>query len=132
MKSHRRSRFASAFLIATLVGFVCIGDSGSAAQPPEPRIIEVLAHRYAFEPSQIEVAVNEPVRLVVRSGDGVHGIEIKKFKVKKEIPRGGDPVIINFTPNAVGQFPIMCSEYCGDNHDDMKGMLVVVAHDKDN
>jgi cytochrome c oxidase subunit 2 len=119
-------------MAATLVGLVCVGESGSAAQPREPRVIDVVARRFAFEPSQIDVAVNEPVRLVVRSGDGVHGIEIKKFKVKKEIPRGGDPVVINFTPNAVGQFPIMCSEYCGDQHDDMKGMLVVTARDTDN
>jgi cytochrome c oxidase subunit 2 len=127
MTDHGHTRCAYALLAATLVGLVCIGESGSAAQPAEPRVIEILARRFVFEPSQIEVAVNEPVRLVVRSGDGVHGIEIKKFKVKKEIPRGGDPVVINFTPNAVGQFPIMCSEYCGDDHDDMKGMLVVVA-----
>ena len=132
MTTHGRSRFASALLASTLIALVSTGDPGSAAQAPEPRVIEVLARRFVFEPSQIEVAVNEPVRLVIRSEDGVHGIEIKKFKVKKEIPRGGDPVIINFTPNAVGQFPILCSEYCGDKHDDMKGMLVVVARDNDN
>ena len=131
MTSHGRSRYTYVLLATLLVGIVTTGRSGSAAQKPEPKVIEVLAHRFAFEPSQIEVAVNEPVRLVVRSGDGVHGIEIKKFKVKKEIPRG-ESVVINFTPNAVGQFPIMCSEYCGDNHDDMKGMLVVVARDKAN
>jgi heme/copper-type cytochrome/quinol oxidase subunit 2 len=38
-------------------------------------------------------------------------------------------VIINFTPNTAGEFPIMCSEYCGDGHDDMRGTLVVQARD---
>ena len=33
----------------------------------------------------------------MRSADGVHGVEIKKFKVKKEIPRGAAPVMIEFT-----------------------------------
>ena len=51
----------------------------------------------------------------------------KAFKIGKEIPRGGDPVTIDFTPDAPGQFPILCSEYCGDGHDDMKGTLVVSA-----
>jgi cytochrome c oxidase subunit 2 len=73
------------------------------------------------------VAVGEPVRLLVRSADGVHGIEIKKVKVQKMIPRGGEPVIINFTAKEAGRFPILCSEYCGDEHDNMRGMLVVVA-----
>ena len=92
-------------------------------------MVNVIAKRFEFEPSTITVAVGQPVRLMVRSEDGVHGLEIKKFKVNKDIPRGGEAVIINFTPNAVGEFPIMCSEYCGDGHDDMRGTLVVQAHD---
>jgi cytochrome c oxidase subunit 2 len=68
---------------------------------------------------------------VVTSGDGVHGVEIKKFRVNKEIPRGGDPVVIEFTAGEAGRFPIICSAFCGDGHGDMKGLLVVVAREKD-
>jgi cytochrome c oxidase subunit 2 len=93
----------------------------------EPRTIEVLARRFGFEPSRIEVTEGERVRLVVKSGDGVHGVEIKKFKVKRKIPRGGEPVTIDFVASAAGEFPILCSEYCGDGHENMKGMLVVAA-----
>jgi len=90
-----------------------------------PKVIEVVAKRFAFEPATIEVTEGDRVRLVVKSADGVHGVEIKKFKVSKKIPRGGDPVVIDFIANAAGSFPIACSEYCGDGHEDMKGMLVV-------
>ena len=34
---------------------------------------------------------------------------------------------IEFVASAAGEFPILCSEYCGDGHEDMKGMLVVAA-----
>jgi cytochrome c oxidase subunit 2 len=102
---------------------------GSPAQPQEPRVIEVIAKRFAFEPAEIEVTVGEKVTLSVRSADGVHGVEIKKFKVKKEIPRGTAPVLIEFTATEAGRFPIVCSEYCGDGHDDMKGTLVVKARE---
>ena len=98
-----------------------------APQEPEPRIIEVVATRYMFEPSQIEVATGEPVRLLVRSGDGLHGFGIERFRISEEIPRGGDAVIIDFTPDEAGQFPIVCSVYCGSGHDDMKGTLIVHA-----
>jgi len=98
-----------------------------AAQAPEPRVIDVIARRFAFEPAEIEATVGERLRLVVRSADGVHGLEIKKFKVKKEIPRGTTPVTIEFTAGEEGRFPILCSEYCGDEHDAMTGMLVVRA-----
>jgi cytochrome c oxidase subunit II len=103
--------------------------SGSSAQSQEPRVIEVIAKRFVFEPAEIEVMVGERVTLAVRSADGVHGIEIKKVKVSKEIPRGAAPVMIEFTATEAGRFPIVCSEYCGDGHDDMKGTLVVKARE---
>ena len=44
----------------------------------------------------------ERVRLMVRSADGVHGIEIKRFKVNKPVPRGGKPVQIDFVASGPG------------------------------
>ena len=116
-------------LIAVALGLLALSVTGdaSAARATDPREIEIVAKRFAFEPAEIEVAVNEPVRLLVRSADGVHGIEIKQMKVHKEIPRGGQVVKIDFTPKSAGRFPILCSEYCGDDHDNMRGTLVVVA-----
>jgi cytochrome c oxidase subunit II len=117
-------------LILTAALLVAAGAAaGSSAQSPEPRVIEVIAKRFAFEPSEIDVKVGERVTLSVRSADGVHGIEIKKFKVSKEIPRGAAPVKIEFTATEAGRFPILCSEYCGDGHDEMKGTLVVTAQE---
>ena len=99
-------------------------DNGS-----EPRVIEVLAKRFEFEPARIDVTEGETVRLVVRSADGMHGVGIKKFKVAEEVPRGGEAVTIEFTANAVGEFDIMCSEFCGKGHGGMKGKLVVRARE---
>ena len=96
----------------------------------EPRTIEIVAKRFAFEPARVEVSQGERVKLVVKSADGVHGVEIKKFKVNKRVPRGGDPVTIEFVAAAAGEYPILCSEYCGDGHEDMKGVLVVAAKSK--
>ena len=98
-----------------------------AARQDAPREIEVVARRFAFEPARIEVAVGERVRLKVVSADGVHGLEIKKFKVNKRVPRGGDAITIDFVASAPGEFPIVCSEYCGDGHEEMKGALVVAV-----
>jgi cytochrome c oxidase subunit II len=105
-------------------------DPAAASAPPsaqDERTIEVVAKRFEFEPSRIEVKEGERIKLVVTSADGVHGIEIKKFKVSKKIPRGGEAVTIEFVASASGEYPILCSEYCGDGHEEMKGMLIVVA-----
>jgi cytochrome c oxidase subunit 2 len=96
----------------------------------EPRTFEIVVKRFGFEPSRIEVTQGERVKLLVKSADGVHGAQIKKFKVNKKVPRGGEPVTIEFVASAAGEFPILCSEYCGDGHEDMKGMLVVAAKSK--
>ena len=115
-------------LVALTLLIAAVSSLGSAArQDAEPQVVNVIARRFAFDPATITVAVGQPVRLMVRSEDGVHGVAIKKFKVNKDVPRGGEAVIINFTPSTVGEFPILCSEYCGDGHDDMRGTLVVQA-----
>jgi cytochrome c oxidase subunit II len=111
----------SACTAATLV----IGDRPSSAQTAGPRVVAVVARRFAFEPSEIEATVGERLQLVITSADGVHGVEIKKLKIKKEVPRGGEAVTIDFTVTTEGSFPILCSEYCGNGHNDMAGMLIV-------
>ena len=105
-------------------------DSAAAPQQAEPRVIEVVARRYVFEPSQIDVTQGERIRIVLTTADGLHGFEIKKFKIAKEVPRGSKPIVIDFTADEAGQFPIVCSAYCGDGHENMKGMLVVQAREK--
>ena len=124
----QRSRAVAGLLaaVACLVAGIATAAS-SSRQSDEPRVIEVVATRYAFEPAEIEVAEGERVRLLVLSGDGLHGFEIKQFKISKEIPRGKTPVAIDFTANTPGRFPVLCSIFCGDGHNDMKGTLVVTA-----
>ena len=103
-------------------------DSTAVPQNTEPRVIEIVAKRYEFVPASIEVTEGERVRLVVKSGDGLHGFGIKRFDVSKEIARGAT-VTIDFTPDAAGEFPILCTEFCGDGHEQMKGVLVVKARE---
>ena len=115
------------------------GSIAAFAQQPappeaaEPKVFEVVARRFAFEPATIEVTEGDKVRLLVRSADGPHGVEIKAFKVKKAVPRakpGDSPVTIEFVASAAGEYPVLCSEYCGNGHEDMTGTLVVRAKPK--
>lgn len=105
------------------------GSPAPARSQTSPRVVEVVAKRYEFEPARIEVTEGETVRILVKSADGLHGFGIKKLKVAEEVPRGGQPVTIEFTATAVGEFDILCSEYCGKGHEAMKGKLVVRARE---
>ena len=63
--------------------------------------------------------------MTIRSADGTHGLAIKKLKLDVRVPRGGEPVVLEFDADQAGQFPITCSEYCGKGHQDMRALLVV-------
>lgn len=102
-------------------------QASPAPTPEGPRIIEVVARRFAFEPATIEVVEGERVRLLVRSADGVHGLRIRRTRVNSLIPRGGAPVTIDFVAPAAGKYEVLCSEECGDGHDSMTGTLLVSA-----
>ena len=136
-----RSELVRFVAVTIVVGVVLAASSIPSAMPQEPapetgvgpKTFEVVARRFEFEPSTIEVTEGDRVRLLVRSADGPHGVEIKQFKVKKAVPRakpGDSPVTIEFVASLAGTFPILCSEYCGNGHDDMKGTLVVLAKPK--
>jgi len=118
-------------IIAVLAASIATIAQEAAA--PELKIFEVVARRFAFEPATIEVVEGDRVRLLVRSADGPHGVEIKAFKVKKAVPRakpGDAPITIEFVATAAGEYPILCSEYCGNGHKEMTGALVVRAKPK--
>lgn len=124
------------FDAAAVVGMalLCGAAVSSAPQDPAtasaPRVITVIAKRFTFQPSKIEVKEGERIRLVVSSADGVHGLQIKKFKVNKLVPRGGQIINIDFVASAPGTYEILCSEECGDGHESMTGTLVVEAKPK--
>jgi cytochrome c oxidase subunit 2 len=126
--SWRIPRRRSALCAAALS--LALADAASpvtASQGSQPRVIEVVARKFAFEPALIEVAEGEPVVLLVKSLDNAHGFAIKQFKIDKDIPAGQEVVKIEFTPRQVGEFPMLCTVLCGDGHLDMVGKLTVVA-----
>jgi cytochrome c oxidase subunit 2 len=115
---------------ALLLGSSVVVARQDPATASAPREIEIVVKRFAFEPARVEVVEGERIRLLVKSADGPHGVEIKRFKVNKAVPRGGKPVAIDFTASAPGTYEILCSEYCGDGHEAMTGTLVVQAKPK--
>ena len=121
---------------AAVVGMALLFGAAFTAAPQDPttasapREITVVAKRFAFEPASIEVTEGERIRLRVSSADGVHGFQVRRLRINKLIPRGGQPVTIDFVAPAPGSYEILCSEECGDGHDEMTGTLIVKAKAK--
>jgi cytochrome c oxidase subunit 2 len=127
MPMPKSNNTVSGAVAGLVVAAAVAGSALMRADAPRPRAVtvEMTAKRFAFLPEQVEVAEGDEVTINVRSADGTHGIEIRKLKLKKTIPRGGEVVTLAFTAPAPGRYVITCSEYCGRGHDDMKSVLIV-------
>jgi cytochrome c oxidase subunit 2 len=89
--------------------------------------IEIVAKKFTFEPSTINVVAGEQVRLVIRSADTKHGFAIEKLKIDVDVPKDGTPVTVEFTAPAAGRYQVECSDFCGLGHRHMKAELVSAA-----
>ena len=99
---------------------------GARDKGPAVEAFEITASRFKFDPPVLEVTEGDEIHLTLRSADGTHGFAIKELRVKVKIPKGGEPVSTSFVASRPGTFEVMCSEYCGSGHRDMKARLVVV------
>jgi cytochrome c oxidase subunit II len=121
---------------AAVVGMALLFGTALSAVPQDPttasapREIPIVAKRFAFDPAEIDVIEGERIRLRVSSADGVHGLQLRRLRINKLIPRGGQAVTIDFVAPAPGTYEILCSEECGDGHDMMTGTLTVTARPK--
>jgi len=110
--------------IAAIVAF---GIWTVGATPPPVHEVTVVAKKFTFEPAAIQVVAGEPVRLVIRSDDTIHGFAIRELKIDLQIPKGGEPVVAEFIAPQPGRYDIACSEFCGSGHGRMKAALISVA-----
>jgi cytochrome c oxidase subunit 2 len=122
MSAMRNIRWGGAITLAAV-----LMARGAAGGPLPVHEIQITASRYAFDPVTIQVKAGEPVRIVIRSNDGVHGFSIPTLKIDVQVPKGGDPVTVEFTAPAAGRYEIACSEFCGSGHGQMKAALVSIA-----
>ena len=76
--------------------------------------------------SLLYVPVNEPVVLDLVSDDVVHSLFIPAFRIKED----ASPGVVNrmwFIANKVGEYNILCAEYCGLKHSDMYSRVIVLS-----
>jgi cytochrome c oxidase subunit 2 len=80
------------------------------------------------EINALHVPVNEPVQLTLISQDVFHSFSIPAFRVKREaIP--GRYTTVWFEATTPGTYHLFCTQYCGTNHSQMIGDVVVMTSD---
>lgn len=91
-------------------------------------IISFWNQNKSMENPVIKVSKGDLVVFKLKSSDVVHGFSLKDFGVfLKEGIQPGKVTTISFKADKVGTFTFSCNAICGQNHQNMKGSLVVTA-----
>ena len=98
-------------LVGVIVSIAAMAPIPPTHAPQPVHEVQVTAKKFAFEPAMIEVTAGEPVRLVLRSADAVHGFAIRDLNIDVDILKGGGTVTVDFTAPAAGRYEIACSEF---------------------
>ncbi len=76
----------------------------------------------------LHVPIGRPIQLTLISQDVFHSFSIPAFRVKREaIP--GRYTSVWFEATQVGTYHLFCTQYCGTNHSQMIGEVVVMTPD---
>src|SRR4029077_18997355 len=108
-----RWRMATRILYVAALLAVLLDPARAPGEPTAFRSFDITASRFQYEPARLEVSEGDLVRLTLRSTDTTHGFGIKELKVEAVIPRGGEPVTVEFVADQPGTFEFFCTEYCG-------------------
>lgn len=128
---YRRRSLIGKGLQLFIVLLFCGGGAAAlvAAGPDEPdeRVrVRVVAERFNFTPSKIQVSRGTALEIELVSEDTFHGFRIPSVGLDVTIPaRGRGSVKVLFRANREGKYAFECSRPCGAGHTMMRGRIVV-------
>jgi cytochrome c oxidase subunit II len=110
--------------LGTLLAAMAAAAPPARARSEEPRVIEVHAKRFEFEPKEIHLTKGEAVTLAVTSEDVTHGFFSRPLHFDEDLAPG-KTVSIPLAPKEPGTYTVICDHYCGSGHGGMKMVIVV-------
>lgn len=78
--------------------------------------------------AELVLPIDEPVVLEMTSLDVVHSLYISAFRVKEDLVPG-QTTHMWFIPQRLGNFEILCTEYCGLRHSFMESIARIVPRE---
>jgi cytochrome c oxidase subunit 2 len=73
----------------------------------------------------LHVPLGQAVKLTMTSEDVIHSLFIPAFRIKQDVLPDRYTVTW-FRPTKTGSFHLFCTQYCGTNHSQMRGTVVVM------
>ena len=101
-------------------------SAASQDSTARPREIHVVAQKYSFAPSRIEVQENDLLKITFEAGDIPHSFTVDEYRIAKRAAPG-HPAVFEFRADRAGTFPFYCALKIDGGCKDMHGELVVRA-----
>lgn len=91
--------------------------------------VSMVAQAFAFLPGEVEVPAGEKIEFLLTSRDVLHGFQVLETGINVEmIP--GEVARFEYRFDRPGEYPIICNQYCGSDHHNMLGKVVVTDPDE--
>jgi cytochrome c oxidase subunit 2 len=74
--------------------------------------------------NEVHLPLDQPVKVLLRSKDVLHDFYIPQIRSKMDMVPGMVSYFW-FTPTVIGKYEILCAEYCGVGHYNMRGYMIV-------
>jgi cytochrome c oxidase subunit 2 len=100
-------------------------DNGiPVVKPPAGSDIYLIARVWLWYP-HFELEKGQSYRLHLSSMDYQHGFSLQPVNINIQVHPGYE-MVLTVTPNAAGEYGVVCNEYCGLGHHTMVGKIYVV------
>jgi cytochrome c oxidase subunit 2 len=94
-------------------------------RPPPGSDVYLLGRTFEWYPI-VQLEQGKDYRLHISSADVQHGFSLQPINLNLQIHPGYD-LVMTVTPDRIGEYSIICNEYCGLGHHAMVGRVIVVA-----
>jgi cytochrome c oxidase subunit II len=114
-------------LLSTALLSAALLAGGRASAADAPRVVEITARRFAFDPPEVHLRRGEAATLRITSRDVTHGLFLRPLGIDATISPG-KVTDVTVTPAEAGRFSAICDHFCGSGHGNMH--LTVVVDDE--
>ncbi|NBA94765.1 c-type cytochrome [Pseudomonas sp. R5(2019)] len=78
--------------------------------------------------NEVRLPLDRPVKVLLRSKDVLHNFYVPQIRSKMDMVPGMVSYFW-FTPTKTGKYEVLCAEYCGLGHYNMRGHMIVEEQD---
>ena len=124
-------------LVLTMFYYGLTGFNFLKRAPQDAMKVKVIARQWSWlfeyenglRSTELKVPVGKPIKLLLTSQDVIHSFYAPAFRIKQDVVPG----MVNslwFQSTEVGEFDVLCSQYCGLQHAKMLTKIMVLPEEE--